>query len=383
MSLKRVVAEINLDKLHHNYKEIEKCLEQDSRIIAVLKTDAYGNGAVPLAKELEGYDSLFGFALASAEEALSLRKEGIKKPLLILGYTFNEDFERLITEEVRLNVFQSDSLDEIQKTVQNMKRRGVNKKAIVHIKVDTGMSRIGIFPDENGLKLIQKAAGMPEIEMEGIFTHFYGADEKDKSSAIRQFETFHCFINKISEMGIQIPIVHCANSAAILEMKQTHYHMVRAGIILYGLWPSGEVNKEKTVLKPILSLKSSLVFIKKISRGTAISYGGTYIAPNDMILGTVPVGYGDGYPRSLSNKGYVLVRGKKAPIVGRICMDQFMIDLTHIPEAVKGDEVILVGESREDHITLDELGELSGRFNYEFSCDLGERIPRIYVKNNK
>lgn len=217
--------------------------------------------------------------------------------------------------------------------------------------------------------------------MEGLFTHFAKSDARDKTMANEQMENFRKMQEMLKERGVTIPISHCSNSAAIIDMPKANMNVVRAGISLYGLWPSDEVRKENIDLKPALSLKSQIVFLKELEKGRSISYGATYQTTELQRIATIPVGYGDGYPRSLSGKGYVLIHGKRAPVCGRICMDQFMVDVTRIPEAVEGDEVILIGSDGQERITMEEIGDLSGRFNYEFACDLGKRIPRVYVKN--
>jgi alanine racemase len=271
-------------------------------------------------------------------------------------------------------VFREDSLAELSAAA---KKTGHIIKA--HIKVDTGMHRIGIAPNESGLDFVEKLLATEGVELEGIFTHFARADEFDKSDALRQNKIFRDFVSEVEErFQIQISYKHSANSAGILELKDSYLDLVRAGVALYGMWPSEEVSKEIVQLKPALSLYSHVVYIKEIRKGDAVSYGGTFVAEKNMRVATIPVGYGDGYPRSLSGKGYVLIRGKKAPILGRVCMDQFMVDVTEIPEAQMDDLVTLIGTDGDLEITIEELGDISGRFNYELACDLGKRIPRVY-----
>ena len=282
-------------------------------------------------------------------------------------------------EEIRPAVFREDMLEELGKA-----GTACGRPVKIHIKVDTGMSRIGIRPDESGLAFVRKCVETPGIEIEGLFTHFAKADEADKASARKQLETFLAFAGQIEErLGIRIPVRHCSNSAGIVELKEANLDVVRAGITLYGLWPSCEVKKDIVSLHPVLSLKSRIVYIKELEAGMAVSYGGTFVAKEPMQVATIPVGYGDGYPRSLSNKGHVLIHGKKAPILGRVCMDQFMVDVTGIPEAAQGDEVTLIGSDGEESITMEDLGELSGRFNYELACCLNKRVPRIYRRDGK
>lgn len=375
----RVYATIDLDAIRHNIEEMASKLTEGTEIIGVIKADGYGHGAVPIAKELESLSNLYGFATATEEEAMILRMAGIRKPILVLGYAFPGSYKEMLEKEIRITVFCHDTLAQLSKAAEE-----TGRKARIHIKVDTGMMRIGIRPDEEGMKLVKAALDMPGIEVEGIFTHFAKSDEKDKSSAGNQLALFKDFVEKIKgETGFQIPICHCANSAAMIELREADMDMVRAGIALYGLWPSEEVSKGIVGLKPAMELKSQVIFVKEVEAGIQIGYGGTFTTPWKMKIATIPVGYGDGYPRGLSNKGYVLVHGEKAPIVGRICMDQFMIDVTQIPRIKEGDAVTLIGREGERQITMEELGELSGRFNYELACCIGKRIPRIYLKSGK
>ncbi len=380
----RVYARIDLDAIRSNMEHMKENLKPETKIMAVIKTDGYGHGAVPIARELEKLDYLYGFAVATAEEACALRKEGIARPILILGYTFPYSYEKMIQEEISLAVFRRDTLEALSHAVKRLEQRGIHQKAKVHIKVDTGMSRIGVRPDQEGLSFVESAFETPGIEVEGIFTHFARADETDKTSAKQQIAVFQQFIEQIREKtGREIPIRHCSNSAGIVELPEANMDLVRAGITLYGLWPSPQVRKDIVSLTPVMSLYSTIVYVKEIEAGVSVSYGGTFTASQSMRIATVPVGYGDGYPRGLSGKGFVLVHGRKAPVLGRVCMDQFMIDVTGIPEAAEGDRVTLIGCDGQERITMELLGEMSGRFNYEFACGIGKRVPRVYVKNGK
>ncbi len=383
-SCRRVYAQISLDAVRRNMDYLKSKTAPKTRMIAVIKADGYGHGAVPIARELEPLDYMYGFGVATAEEAFALRSNGIRKPILVLGYTFPYSYERLIREDIRITVFRNDMLEDLAGICVGLQKKGIQAKARVHIKVDTGMSRIGVRPDEAGAAFVEKAFSTEGLEVEGIFTHFARADEADKSETLKQLSEFRNFFRLIKEKtGREIPVKHCSNSAAVLEMPEANMDLVRAGIALYGLWPSGEVKREDQALIPALSLYSRIVYIKEIEAGTSVSYGGIFTAPHRMRIATIPVGYGDGYPRLLSGRGAVLLHGKRAPVLGRICMDQFMIDVSGIPEAAEGDQVTLIGRDGREEITMEELGELSGRFHYEFACMLGRRIPRVYTKGGE
>lgn len=384
----RGYAEVDLDAVVSNMRNMKQNIAPRTKMIGVVKADGYGHGSVPVAEVLEPLDHLFGFAVATPEEAHALRQAGIRKPILILGYTFPYCYEQLAMEELRPAVFRMDTIPLLKQAAER-----TGKPVRVHVKVDTGMNRIGITPDEEGLRFVEALMGQGErgagaasngIIIEGIFTHFARADESDKTSAMEQMEVFRGFIRLIEEkLGLDIPVKHCSNSAGILELPQANMDAVRAGIALYGLYPSDEVNRDAVSLKPALSLYSHLVCVKPLHKGQSVSYGGTFTAQEDMRVATVPLGYGDGYPRSLSNRGYVLLHGQRAPVLGRICMDQFMVDVSHIPDAREGDRVVLLGADGAERISAELLGELSGRFHYELLCDIGKRIPRIYRKEGE
>ena len=373
MSDNRLYAEVSLTAIRDNLRAIHRTLDKKSRIIAVIKADGYGHGAVPTAEILEKEEHIFGYAVATAEEAFELRDAGIKKPILILGYTWPEDYERLISEDIRPAVFKKETAVLLSETAKKLGRA-----ARIHIKVDTGMSRIGVPCTKEGLSLVKEINELPDIIMEGIFTHFSKADEYDKSFAHTQLERFDSFTAACAENGIEFEYRHCANSAAILELKETDTGLVRAGIIIYGLRPSDEVDIKRFGLVPALSLKSSVIYIKRVPKDTPVSYGGTFVTERETVIATIPAGYADGYPRSLSNKGYVLIRGKRAKVLGRVCMDQMMVDVTDIPGAEEHDEVVLLGRQGDEEITAEELGRLSGRFNYELVCEISPRVPRHY-----
>ena len=378
-SYSRVYAQIDLDAIEHNLVQISRRIGPGAKVLAVVKCDGYGHGSADIAGAIQNMEMVGGFATATAEEALELWQAGIEKPILILGYTFPYAYESLIRNGIRLTVFREDTLEQLEEAAQR-----VGKKAFVHVKVDTGMGRIGIPPKEEKLDFLQRIAASEYLELEGIFTHFAKADEADMAYTLEQLECFNRFVTLARErLEIQIPYCHAANSAGIIRLKDAHMDLVRAGIILYGLYPSEDMAGEADWLRPALSLHSHLVYVKEIEPGQSVSYGGTFTADRKMRVGTVPVGYGDGYPRSLSGKGFVLIGGKRAPILGRVCMDQFMVDLSELPQAAEGDAVVLIGRDGQEEITAGELGALSGRFNYELVCDLSPRVPRVYLRGGK
>ena len=373
MSAERICAYINLDNAVKNMEGFKSLINKDTKIMAVIKADGYGHGAVEIANKLKDLPYLAGFAVATAEEAFELRAAGIENPILILGYTFKEDYEKLINLNVRMALFTDDMLGDIAEAAKQ-----VDKKALVHIKLDTGMSRIGIQADDYGIEFVKRVKRCEDIELEGMFTHMARADEYDKTKANNQIELYKDFCNKLEKEGIEIPIKHVSNSASILELSHANMNMVRAGITLYGLWPSDEVSKEIIPLYPMMKLVSHVSFVKILPEGREISYGGTYKTNKDTVIATIPCGYADGIPRGLSNKGYVLIHGQKAPIVGRVCMDQFMVDVSNIEDVKVRDEVVIIGCQGNEIITAEEVGDISGRFNYELVCDISKRVPRVY-----
>ncbi len=374
----RVCAEINLDAVAYNFTSMKENLVPGAQMIAVIKTDGYGHGAIPIAKTVEKYDYIWGFATATIEEALLLRKAGIQKPILILGFVFPDVYEEVVAYDLRPAVFK---LSMARQLSDEAVRQG--KTVRMHIKVDTGMSRIGFKDNAENADVVKEISELPNVEIEGLFTHFAKADERDKTSAKNQFERYQAFSRLLEERGVEVKLHHCDNSAGIFDLRDMNLDAVRAGISIYGLYPSEEVNKFAVPVTPVMSLKSHVVFIKEIEAGTAVSYGGTFVADKMMKIATIPVGYGDGYPRSLSNKGWVLIRGQQAPILGRVCMDQFMVDVSHIPDVQEGDMVTLIGSQGGREITMEDMGELSGRFNYELACDIGKRVPRRFWKDGK
>lgn len=377
MAVNRVRADIDLDAVLYNMESMHKKLKPGTKIAAVVKADAYGHGAVEISKVLENLPYLWGYAVATSNEAMQLVEAGRKKPIIILGLSFPEQFEEIVENDLRPAVCTYETAQALSDIAAEK-----NKVCRIHIKVDTGMSRIGFQVTPESADTVARISKLPNIMIEGIFTHFARADESSKAPAYEQFKQFEKMIAMVEEKGVQIPLKHCSNSAGIVEIPECNMDMVRAGITLYGLWPSEEVDKTKISLKPVMSLRSRVAYVKELLPGRQISYGGTFTVKKKMTVATVPVGYGDGYARGLSNKGWVLIKGQKAPICGRVCMDQCMVDVTDIPGVKIGDTVTLLGKDADEEITMEQLGELSGRFNYEFACLITPRVPRIYHKNN-
>ncbi|MCF8009172.1 MAG: alanine racemase [Halanaerobiales bacterium] len=365
-----VWVEINLDNIKYNLKQVRNNIKKDSLIMAVVKADAYGHGVLPVAKAAveAGSDRL---AVALPEEGKELRDNDFKLPIQILGEVLVEQIPLL----VKYNLIPTVSkLETAQRLNQLSGKKSIVKK--VHVKIDTGMGRIGVFP-EDAVNFIKKVDSFKNIEVEGIMTHFAKADEKDKAYTYKQWERFNHIIKELESEDIDIPIKQAANSATIIDLPEMSLNMVRPGIMMYGLRPSHAVDKDFK-LKPVLSWKAKIVYLKEVPPGTGISYGATYITDSNEKIATLPLGYADGYPRLLSNKGEVLIKGKRAPIRGRVCMDQFMVDVTKINDLKVGDLVTLIGKEEEDEIPATELADLVGTINYEITCGISKRVPRKY-----
>ena len=373
MGQSRICARIDLDAVEANFRNMRSKIKEETRMIAVIKTNAYGHGAVRIAQLTEGYDYLWGFAVATVEEAMQLRQAGIRKPILILGLVFPEDYETIVHHDIRPAVFKYSMAAELNETA-----RKAGKKVPVHLAVDTGMTRIGFPVTRDGAEEAARCAALDCLTIEGTFTHFAKADEEDKTFSGYQFDRFCKFEHMIRQMGVDPGMRHVCNSAGTMEL--THYQLdaVRAGITIYGIYPSQEVDRDALKLERVMTLISHIAYIQEVPAGCSISYGGTFVTKRPSRIATIPAGYGDGYPRLLSNRGRVLIRGKSAPIVGRVCMDQFMVDVTDI-DAQEFDQVILLGRDRDEEITPEEVGEISGRFPYELTCDINARVPRVYT----
>ncbi len=374
----RVYAKIDLDAVAFNVEQMKKNLKPETQIMAVIKADGYGHGSVPIAQILEKVEYIWGFGVATLDEALVLKNEGIYKPILVLGCVFPDQYLEMLRHNIRMNVYTKEMAEAIS---QLAAKEGLT--AYMHIKLDTGMTRLGFSTSQESIESIERISKLNNVCLEGIFTHMAKADEINKDFTYEQLDKFTWMVESLEKRNVNFQYQHCANSAAIIDVPDADFGLVRAGISVYGLYPSDEVGKDLVKLKPAMALKSHVAFVNTIDAGTSISYGGTFVSEEPMTIATIPVGYGDGYPRALSNVGYVLIRGKKAPILGRVCMDQFMVDVTHIEGTCFGDSVTLIGDDGNETISVEDLSELSGRFNYEFVCDLGKRIPRVYIRDGK
>lgn len=370
-------VEINLDNLAHNMKEVRRLAKPDALVTAVIKADGYGHGATKIAKTLleNGADR---FAVAVIDEAIELRNAEVSVPILVLGYTSPQRAEEVLQYNIEQTVYSLEVAEALSKEASR-----VNKIAKIHIKIDSGMGRIGLQSNMETIEIIKKIHNMPNIVIEGIFTHFAVADEVDKTYTNSQFEKFSWVCNELEKVGIHIKLKHCGNSATIIDLPQMHENMVRAGIILYGLAPSNDVELQKLALRQVMSLKARVTHVKEISEGQSVSYGRRFIASKPSKIASLPLGYADGYTRLLSGKAEALIKGIRVPVIGRICMDQCMIEVTGIEDVNVGDEVVLFGEQGQNFISIDELAEKLGTINYEIVCMIARRVPRVYTKDGK
>lgn len=370
----RTEAAIDLDAAEHNFNVTRAKLPQHVKLLCVIKADAYGHGAVELAKLFEGRADFYG--VACIEEAIELIQAGIKTPVLILGAVAREYFEDIVKYGIRIPIF---SYDDAKALSEEAQRQG--KTVPFHFCADTGMSRIGFQVSEQSADVCKEIACLPGIFAEGLFSHFATADEADLSKAVAQRERFKQFIRMLEARGMDIPIKHINNSAGIMNFDE-YFDMCRMGIILYGLYPSHEVDKSLLEIRPVMEWRTHISFIKELEAGREISYGGTYKTQETRRIATIPVGYADGYPRCLSNRGKVLINGQFAPITGRVCMDQFMVDITGM-DAQVGDTVILIGKSGDHELSMEEVSESAYSFNYELPCRIARRVPRTYYRGGK
>jgi len=377
-NLNRAWAEIHLDNIEHNVKEVVKRVGKMTEVMAVVKADAYGHGVFETVPTLieSGATRL---AVSMLDEAIQLREFGIKVPILVLGYTEPSRVEDVINYNITQTVFSH----ELAKALSDAAVR-LGKQAKIHIKIDTGMTRVGFMPGYSAVKDVVRINELPGIIIEGLFSHFASADEVDREFTMIQFERFESIIQELNRIGILIPVKHIANSAAIIQYPNLHLNIVRPGIVLYGLYPSNDIDKSLINIKPAMELKAKIVLVKEVEEGTPISYGRTYVTKRKSRIATLPIGYADGYSRLLSNRGRVLIHGEYAPIVGSICMDQCMVDVTDIKKEVRtGDEAVIFGVQGNNKITVDEISQLCSTINYEVVSLIGKRIPRVYLRGGK
>lgn len=368
----RVCAQIDLAAVQKNIEAIRAAIRKESKLMVVLKADGYGHGAVPIAKRIDDIADAYGVAIM--EEAVELREVGIQKPILILGYTASHLYDKLIQYDITQTIFQYETAYELNEVAKK-----AGKTVRIHIKLDTGMSRIGFSATEQSIEEIVKISKLSNLSMEGIFTHFAKADEIDKGATTLQYQRFMEMLEQLEQRGVRFAIRHASNTAAIIDLPEYNLDMVRCGIGTYGMYPSVDVQKNRVVLTPAMELKTHVSYVKELPKGVGISYNGTYVTERPMRVATIPVGYGDGYPRLLSSKGRVLIHGKSAPILGRICMDQFMVDVSDIPQVKQNDDVTLMGRDGYECILAEEIAGYAGTLNYEIVCEVGKRIPRVYI----
>ena len=373
MNFDNTRVKIDLDVIEENFDAVQAKVQVP--VMAVVKADAYGHGAIQVARVLQNKCAFFG--VSSMLEALELRKAGLKNPILILGQTPVSAFPTAILEGIRPTIFHYETAVALSQAAQE-----VNQPAPFHFAIDTGMSRIGFQATDESVELCARIAKLPGLQAEGIFSHFATADCQDLERSRQQATLFDAFCEKLRAKGVQIPIRHMDNSAGLMNFDH-HYDMVRSGIVTYGMYPSSDVSPQLLQLKPALQWLSRITHVKTLEAGREISYGGTYVTTKPTRVATIPVGYADGYRRSLSGKFYVLIHGKKAPILGRICMDQMMVDVTDIPEAKLNDRVVLVGRSGDEEITMEAIAAAADSFNYEMVCGISRRVPRLYCRDGQ
>ncbi|CAM2980765.1 alanine racemase [Paenibacillus sediminis] len=375
-------AEINLDALSANYAAFRKVLPPEMKLLACVKANAYGHGAVQVAKEMErlGADYL---SVAFLDEALELRHAGVKLPILILGYTPPEGIQTAWEHDVTVTLFS----EEVLEAIRNIDTGDSKRKLKVHIKIDTGMGRLGLLPDQDVVSFVQKVNRLSHVDVEGLFTHFARADEEDKTYTLEQYRRFKSVATALQDNDIQIPILHTGNSATAIDMPELSWNMVRIGVSMYGLYPSAEVNRASITLTPVMSLKTQVAFVKQLPPNWGISYGSRYVTDQEEWIATLPIGYADGYSRMLTGKAQVLIRGRRVPIVGTICMDQCMVSLQSFGEEAKdiktGEEVVLIGQQSGEIISADEVADQLGTINYEVVCMIAHRVPRLYIRSGR
>ncbi len=369
-------VEISLDAVRANIDSFRQALPHEMQLMAVVKANGYGHGAIQIAREAIqcGVNYL---AVAFLDEAIELREAGITTPILVLGYTPPEGIDLAIQYQVTLSVFTNEVLQAIAAIVDE--QRSLN----IHIKIDTGMGRLGLHDSTEALQFIHQALQLQGVQVEGLFTHYACADEADANYTIEQHRKFEQLVRTFRSQGIEFPVLHAGNSATALQFPELSYNMIRLGISLYGLYPSAEVNRKRVILQPVMSYKTGIVLVKTLPPGSGVSYGATYQTQHDERVATLPIGYADGFTRLLTGKAQVLLRGVKAPVIGRICMDQCIISVDHIPDAALGDEVVIFGQQGDAMISAEDLATQLGTINYEITCMISHRVPRLYIENGQ
>ena len=371
----RTYAAVDLDAIENNLSQLKAKAGKDVLTLAIVKADAYGHGAVGVATAIQ--DKVDYFGIAELMEAVELREAGVKKPVLVLSYTSPYLYETLIKNELTQTIFNYDDAVELSKAAVRL-----NKIARVHIAVDTGMSRIGFFCNPESVEIVKRINDLPNIYIEGIFSHYACADCEDRSTTEKQTKIFDDFILALEQRGIYIPIKHLCNSAGLLTCDKK-YNMVRMGIVMYGLYPDECVNDGSLDLKPAMKIVSHVIHVKDVPAGSGVSYGHTYFTKEKARIATVCIGYADGYSRTLSNKGRVLINGQYAPVIGRVCMDQLMVDVTNLKDVCVGDEVVILGSSGENCITAEEIAKLTDTINYEVVCQFQKRVTILHYKKGE
>ena len=363
----RCYKEIDLDTIEKNFDALKALTKEGVKAMAVVKADAYGHGAVQVAEKLK--DKADFFAVATAREGVELRENGIENPILVLSYCAPAEYDLILRYGITPTISSASDA-----RILGGKAVGLGVNCKIHVAVDTGMSSIGFCDDESGITQIKEIAKMQGLTIEGIFSHFAKADYEDKTSADRQTKRFEDFVSKLEKEGVNIPIKHICNSAGLIEFNVQHYDMVRMGIALYGMYPSDEVQKSRVELTPVMKVVAHVIHIKDIDEGTTVGYGESYVATEKRRIATVSIGYADGYNRSFSGTGYVMICGKKAPVLGRVCMDLVVVDVTDIPEVKIGMPATILG----DGISAEDLGRMCGSFNYEVVCNFAKRVTAVY-----
>ncbi|PZE20806.1 alanine racemase [Paenibacillus xerothermodurans] len=369
-------VEISLDALRHNLTEFRRVLPAHVKMMAVVKADAYGHGAVEVSREALRCGVEY-IAVAFLDEGLELRQAGITAPILVLGYTPPDALEMAWEHDITVNVYSHDILDAFERLQPR------EKPLSIHVKIDSGMNRLGLTTEAEAVAFIERALKIPGLHVGGLFTHYASADETDKSYTLEQYERFDKVVRHFSERGIEFDYVHAGNSAAAIDAPHLTYNMVRLGISMYGMYPSEEVNHQVIELQPVLSIKTGVVMVKTLPADSGISYGTIYRTAGEETIATLPIGYADGFSRMLTGKAQVLIRGQRFPIVGRICMDQCMANVTGLTDIGDGEEVVILGSQGGDRIAAEEHAAWLGTVNYEITCMISHRVPRIYIRNGQ